>query len=449
MDLDIHTENAKRGSTLGCGFDSPTSRFSPEFQAERVAFGDEYQQSLTGGPHARFRLRNSSLITDPDPSRVRMSKQLPIRADTVRRSPLLYGLLTLLLMTGLVVTGFGPPAYIESRAAHAPLNQHLVKQIQYLAPPETRARAAITMDDATEQVLYEKLPDVPRPPASMTKIMTALQALEYGNLDEVVTSTVDAADLPGSSLMGLRRGERLTLRQLLYGLLIPSGNDAALAIAIHLAGDPIKFAQMMNAHFDRLGLENSNFVNPHGLDAAGHFSTPRDIVMIAREAMKYAIFAEIVRTKEIELQTVPPRHLVTTNKLLSVMPDAIGIKTGTTDKAGHNLVSAVDRDGHRVYTVVMNTTDVVTDSQAIYNYVFAKYAWPMTEAPVSVIWRPFVSQIRELLIDVDGQVIVPAWQRNLVRVEPKLSDDPDGTRLIGVGVYLGDELLYWRSSADE
>ena len=98
------------------------------------------------------------------------------------------------------------------------------------------------MDDATEQVLYEKLPDVPRPPASMTKIMTALQALEYGNLEEVVTSTVDAADLPGSSLMGLRRGERLTLRQLLYGLLIPSGNDAALAIAIHLAGDPIKFA---------------------------------------------------------------------------------------------------------------------------------------------------------------------------------------------------------------
>ena len=423
--------------------------FSPEFQAERLASREESQPSLTGGPNPRFRLRNSSLIADPDSSRVRASKQLPLSADTVRRSPLLYGLLTLLLMSGLVVTGFGPPAYIESRAAHAPLNQHLVKQIQYLAPPETRAIAAITMDDATEQVLYEKHPDVPRPPASMTKIMTALQALEHGNLEEVVTSTVDAADLPGSSLMGLRRGERLTLRQLLYGLLIPSGNDAALAIAIHLADDPIKFAQMMNAHFDRLGLENSNFVNPHGLDAAGHFSTPRDIVMMAREAMKYEIFAEIVRTKEIELQTVPPRRLVTTNKLLSVMPDAIGIKTGTTDKAGHNLVSAVDRDGHRVYTVVMNTTDVVTDSQAIYNYVFAKYAWPMTEAPVSVIWRPFVSQIRELLIDVDGQVIVPAWQRNLVRVEPKLSDYPDGTRLIGVGVYLGDELLYWRSSADE
>ena len=347
-----------------------------------------------------------------------------------------------------MATGFGPPAYIESRAAHAPLNQYLVRQIQPVELPVTRAQGIIAIDDATDQVLYAKHPDVRRPPASMTKVMTALRALEDGELDEVVTSTVDASDLPGSSLMGLRRGERLTLRQLLYGLLMPSGNDAALAIAIHLAGDSVEFAKGMNDHIDRLGLEDSNFVNPHGLDEPGHFSTPRDIVTMAREAMKHPVFAEIVRTQEIEIQTVPPRRLVNTNPLLSVMSDAIGIKTGTTDNAGKNLVSAVEREGHRVYTVVMNTTEVVGDSQAIYKYVFAKYAWPAAEAPVSMIWQPFAPQIRNLLKPVEGRVIVPTWQRRLVRVEPILGDDPEGAQLIGVGVYVGDELLYWRSSPE-
>lgn len=365
-----------------------------------------------------------------------------------RRSQLKYGSLILLLLSGLVVTGFGPPAYIESRAAHAPLNQYLVRQIQPVELPVTRAQGVIAIDDATDLVLYAKHPDVPRPPASMTKIMTALRVLEDGDLDEVVTSTVDAEDLPGSSLMGLRRGEQLTLRQLLHGLLIPSGNDAALAIAIHLAGDSIEFAKAMNDHIERLGLENSNFVNPHGLDEPGHFSTPRDIVTMAREAMKYPVFAEIVRTREIEIQTVPPRRLVNTNELLIAMPEAIGIKTGTTDRAGKNLVSALERDGHRVYAVVMNTTDVVGDSQEIYKHVFAKYAWPTAAAPVSVIWQPFAAQIRNLLGPVERRVIVPAWQRQLVRVEPKFEDDPEGIRLVGVGVYVGDELLYWRGSTE-
>lgn len=390
------------------------------------------------------------VTVSPSPRVLAEESDPPLNGGIVshRLGQLKYGLLTLLLLSGLVATGFGPPAYIESRAANAPLNQYLVRQIQPVELPVTKAKGAITIDDATELVLYEKHPDVRRPPASMTKIMTALRALEDGELDEVVTSTVDAEDLPGSSLMGLRRGERLTLRQLLYGLLIPSGNDAALAIAIHLAGDSLEFAKGMNDQIDRLGLENSNFVNPHGLDEPGHFSTPRDIVAMAREAMKHPVFAEIVRTREIEIQTVPPRRLVNTNKLLSVMSDAIGIKTGTTDNAGKNLVSAVEREGHRVYAVVMNTTDVIGDSQAIYNYVFAKYAWPKAEAPVSVIWQPFAPQIRNLLRPVEGRVIVPAWQRRLVRVEPKLSDDPEGIRLIGVGVYVGDELLYWRNATE-
>ncbi len=383
-------------------------------------------------------------------------RMLPEKSDqsvnggTAWRHPagLKYGVLILILLSGLVATGFGPPAYIESRAANSPLTQYLVRQIQPVELPVAQAQGAIAVDGATDLVLYQKHPDVRRPPASMTKIMTALQVLEAGGLDDVVTSTVDASDLPGSSLMGLRRGERLTLRQLLYGLLIPSGNDAALAIAIHMAGDSIEFAKGMNDRIDSLGLENSNFVNPHGLDEPGHFSTPRDIVTMAKEAMKHPLFAEIVRTREIEIQTVPPRRLVNTNDLLGVMPEAIGIKTGTTDRAGKNLVSAVDREGHRVYAVVMNTTDVVGDSIAIYNYVLAKYAWPVAEAPVSIIWQPFASQIRELLRPVEGRLIVPAWQRRLVRVEPQLRDDPEGIRLIGVGVYVGDERLYWRGAIE-
>ena len=201
---------------------------------------------------------------------------------------------------------------------------------------------------------------------------------------------------------------------------------------------------MMNDRLCQIGLQNTHFVNPHGLDAPDHYSTPRDIALLARVVMKYPLFAEIVRTKEIDLPTDPPHHLVTTNKLLGAMPEAIGIKTGTTDNAGPSLVSAVERDGRRVYVTVMNTPDVVADSRAIYEYVFSRYTWASPMPSDSQLWGRLAIEIQKTLRDSKGRLIVPAWQAPFVRGEAELSDDTGQARLVGVGIYIADELVEWR-----
>ena len=221
------------------------------------------------------------------------------------------------------------------------------------------ARAAILIESETGRVLYEKNAHEPLPMASTTKIMTALLAIERGNPDSLVTTGENAFGVPGTSLY-LSLGETLTLRQMLYGLMLVSGNDAAVAIAEHVGGSVEDFCRMMTQRARELGCENTVFLTPHGLPVNGHFTTARDLALIARQAMKQPLFREIVSTQRASLPWEGhgyDRVLVNKNKLLSTYPGALGVKTGYTRAAGRCLVFAAERDGMTLIGAVLNCPD--------------------------------------------------------------------------------------------
>lgn len=225
-------------------------------------------------------------------------------------------------------------------------------------PPRVPARAAILVEADSGAVLYAKRADRPMHPASTTKILTALLVLERGNLDDVVTVSARAAITPGSS-MGLRAGLRIRLEDLLYGILLASGNDAAVAAAEHLAGSVQAFADWMNQRAWELGALSSHFENPHGLTAAGHMTTARDLAILAARALQHRVFREIACTPAADVCTVDPgwiRILTNTNRLLG-RQGVEGVKTGTTSAAGNCLVASAVRDGVRLIAVVLDASD--------------------------------------------------------------------------------------------
>ena len=241
------------------------------------------------------------------------------------------------------------------------------------------AKSALLIDMDTEQVLYEQAADEQRYPASITKIMTALLTLEAvgrGELDLNDVITMDAAALadltPDSSTAGLQAGEEITVRNLLYCLLLASANEAANALAIAVAGDIPAFVEQMNQRAQELGMSGTHFVNPHGLHSDDHYTTARDIFKMAKQAMTHATFREIVSTGTY---TVPAtnlsgeRTLYNTNALLTsalhpgyTYSGTIGIKTGSTGQAGYCLTAAVEMKGHTLISVVLGAENP-TDSQ--------------------------------------------------------------------------------------
>lgn len=229
----------------------------------------------------------------------------------------------------------------------------------YCAPPPIQAKSAILMDATTGQVLYEKNSRIRSAPASTTKIVTAILAIESGRLEEVVTVSPQAAATAGSS-MHLYTGQRLALQELVTGLLLRSGNDAATAIAEHLAGSTENFALLMNKQAERVGAFNSQFKNPHGLSASGHYTTAFDLAWLTRYALTNPLFAEIVSTKETSIEWFDRKgkeheqNLRNTNKLLWMLEDADGVKTGTTSEAGPCLISSATRDGQKLIAVVLH-----------------------------------------------------------------------------------------------
>jgi D-alanyl-D-alanine carboxypeptidase (penicillin-binding protein 5/6) len=271
----------------------------------------------------------------------------------------------LLLVVGLGLVGFRPPAFIGTGpGASGYLTARTLDQAGQSAVPPIRASAAVVVDGRTGEVLWGKSPHQAFAPASMTKMMTALVALQIGQLDQTITSTVDASAMTGDSVMGLRPGERLTLRDLLFGLLVPSGDDAAVAIATALGGEE-SFVRQMNLEAARLGLTDTYFVNPHGLDAPGHVSSPYDMVAIARAAMAKSMFRTIVATQQITIRGRWTYDLHTTNYFLGRRPGIVGVKTGTTDQALHAITVADDRGDGMIYVTVMHTPDYVPDLTAL------------------------------------------------------------------------------------
>ena len=229
------------------------------------------------------------------------------------------------------------------------------------------AESAILMDALTGAVYYEKAPNERRLIASTTKIMTALVVLEHGSLEDTVEIPAVCEQVGGSS-MYLRRGERVTVRELLYGLLLLSGNDAALALALHCGnGDEAAFVMEMNLLAQRLGLGDTSFENPHGLDGERNYSTARDLARLAAYAMEDPVFREIVSTREI---TLNGRAMRSHNKLLWRLEGAVGVKTGYTKAAGRCLVSCAERKGRRFIAVTLAAPDDWQDHETLYSAVF-------------------------------------------------------------------------------
>lgn len=237
---------------------------------------------------------------------------------------------------------------------------------------EVNAEAAVVMDADSGRLLYAQNPDKRLANASTTKIMTALLTLEQPDQDRYFTVDSDAIQVEGTT-MGLQPGDSVTLHQLAAGMLLPSGNDAANAAAVEIAGSEEAFVRLMNQRAAELGLENTQFRNPSGLDAEGHYSSARDLATLAAHALENEDFADIVSKQEIRMAFGNPpynRSLYTTNKLLERYPYAIGVKTGYTDDAGLCLVTAAEKDGTRLIIVTLNGKDDVNTHMRLYEHFF-------------------------------------------------------------------------------
>lgn len=231
------------------------------------------------------------------------------------------------------------------------------------------AEKAILMDAATGRILHKKNADSQSLIASTTKIMTALVVCEQCNVLDRMRIPKEAVGIEGSS-MYLQEGEILTIQELLYGLMLHSGNDAAVALAIYCGGTVEGFAELMNDKARQLGMVNSHFENPNGLDAPGHYSTARDLAILAAYAMENPIFYKTVSTKTV---AVGKRYLRNHNKLLWQIEGADGVKTGYTRAAGRILVSSVTRDGRRLIAVTINAPDDWRDHAQLFEQGFSGF----------------------------------------------------------------------------
>jgi D-alanyl-D-alanine carboxypeptidase len=243
--------------------------------------------------------------------------------------------------------------------------------------PEVRASAAVVIDEASGAILYALDAHRPLPPASLTKIATAVTVLEAGGLDDEVDTEPDILRhlRLDSTSMGLEPGDRFTVRELLHGLLIASGNDAAEELAEHEAGSQEGLVARMNALVARLGLQSTHFTDTHGLGGPGHYSSAYDMAMLARFAMTFPLFREIVAHEEYVARGSRELELLNPNPLLGYTEGVDGVKTGYTEEAGRTYVASVTRGGHRVYVVLFNAQTRASDAIALIEWTFANHEW--------------------------------------------------------------------------
>jgi D-alanyl-D-alanine carboxypeptidase len=241
-------------------------------------------------------------------------------------------------------------------------------------PPELSAAAWIVVDTETAVTLAEENPDEERPMASVTKLMTALVVRQHADLEERIRISEVAADI-GEAEVGLVAGEVWSVRDLLAAVLVRSGNDAAVALAEHVGGSVEGFAELMNDHAVELGLEHSHFVNPHGLDEEGHYTSARDLSVMASAVLDDPVLAQLTRTRLIRFKPAPTgtdRIVGNTNRLLGKYPGVTGLKTGYTNDAGRVLVTAIEAEGRVFVTVVMGSDDHFADTSALLDYITAR-----------------------------------------------------------------------------
>lgn len=294
-----------------------------------------------------------------------------------------------------------------------------------MAPPAISAESAILVDAASGRVLYEKDAHSKRLIASTTKLMTALVALESTpHLDKIIMVKPEY-QAEGSS-MYLKVGEELTLEELLYGLLLASGNDAALAIAGGCAGEVATFVDWMNEWAADLGMEDSHFANPNGLDDEEHYSTAYDMALLAQAVLRNETLREMVATRSI---TVAGRSLTNHNKLLWRYEGCMGMKTGYTDAAGRTLVSCAVRNGQTLICVTLKDRDDWSDHAALFDYGFQNWsAHPLARKNKVFRSLPVTgSLVPQVEVETSTDVVYPLGQTERVRAEitlPKTAEAP-------------------------
>lgn len=325
------------------------------------------------------------------------------------------------------------------------------------AAPAVSARCGILMDAATGRVLWECRSDEKSLIASTTKIMTGLLIAESCDPEARVAVSDDAINIEGSSIC-LKQDEVLSVRELLYGMMLQSGNDAAAALAIYDAGSIEEFAKKMNRRAEELGLSHTHFANPHGLDDAANYSTARDLALLTAEAMNNSLFSEIVSTKTA---CIGNRSFTNHNKLLWKCEGATGVKTGYTKAAGRILVSSCTRDGRSLICVTINASDDWSDHCKLYDFGFVEYTEKEILAAGTVLIEvPVLCGAEETAQVVPGEAVsfpVRADEKITYRLDvpslvfaPVFSGDPAGRLILEIdGRETMEVPVFWRYSVLE
>lgn len=297
-----------------------------------------------------------------------------------------------LLITFLLIVSWPIATWVHSqsrKALDAP-NQSVQTLPKFVVSPKSwsltntsttsvddiQASAVILIDVKSGHILAQRQAHQQRPIASVTKIMTAALVLEFAKPDSLVTIPKSALNgLPtDSAVMGISTGEQYTIKELLYGMLLPSGNDAAQALALAIAGSQQNFANLMNAKAKQLGLKDTHFTNASGLDQAGHYSSAYDLAILTHYAQTFPIFNSIVDTPTKNLPYSPQHkalELINANTFISSYPGATGVKPGNTELAGNCLVASATRDGHSLIGVLLNTPGRNTSMAKLFDRGFA------------------------------------------------------------------------------
>ncbi len=323
--------------------------------------------------------------------KVRLPENHRLAVTTITWSTFLILLLALLVVLVAQVAATGPVG-----VSHVIEPQSISRSAVFSVgnPPQITAEAGFVYDPQLGLTYFAQNANLELPQASCTKIMTALLAVEYGKLDQVITIGTDAQALvrPDSSFMGLSAGEKLTLLDLLYGLLLPSGNDAAVAIADGISGSVPAFVALMNQRAQQLGLTRTHFMNPDGLGESGHYTTARDLAVLAAAAMQNPTLVKITSTKEYKIPKTGAHKaydLLTGDDLIpgarSPYPGAIGVKPGWTGDAGYCQAFAAIRYGHLIVGAVLNepTWQVrITDMRDLLDWGFEQEGIPAAPSPI-------------------------------------------------------------------
>ncbi len=323
----------------------------------------------------------------------------------------------ILSMLSCFCLAFGPPRLVDSDYAQRGLTRQQLRAMRPVPLPSVSAASVLMVNMSNGQVILAHNEHERRAPASLTKLVTAMVALQRGKLDREMY--VRADDLAVYSAARIQEGEGLNLRELLYMLLISSDNAASLVIARSLGRDVGTFVGWMNALVASWGLKDTRFANPHGLDARDAYSTAYDMAIIAYHAMNDPLIAHAVGQSEF---IIAGRKLVSTNELLNTYSGAIGVKTGTTDRAGECLIAMVDRPTGKVMLVLMGSKNRYLDARLLLDYYYANYAELRIDLQPSPqnryldesnAWREFGLRERMILLVKPWEVTTAAFYRRI------------------------------------